>query len=168
MNYLVTAILCISIFLNPVTKETAMTYAWNSMTEEQQMNASIEMMAYVAGMTEYEFEYLARVIEAESDRSDNIEGKIMIAATILNRVESDYFPNTICGVLDQSGQFETTYGGWCSISSTTTSRWAILEAEGMLVRGDIPSNVLFFNSVGYNNGYAYGYYGGNYFMCYGG
>lgn len=140
-------------------------YIWGSCTDEQRMDLPLHYQAYICGMTDYEFEYMARCIEAESDRSSNIEGKILIAATILNRVNSSSFPSTISGVLDQSGQFETTYNGWCRISSTRTSRWAIVEAQRLLQNGDIPSNVLYFNSIGYQYGYGYAHVGGNYFSC---
>lgn len=140
--------------------------AWNSCGDDVRMELPIEYQAAACGMTPYEFEYLARTVEAESDRTDSLEGKVHIAAVILNRRDSSLFPNSITGVLDQSGQFETTYGGWCSTPSTVTSRWAIVEAQRRLVAGDIPDNLLFFNSIGYNNGQAYGYIDGNYFMTY--
>jgi spore germination cell wall hydrolase CwlJ-like protein len=56
-----------------------------------------------AGMTEEEFIFISSVVEAESDRSESLEGRILIAETILNRVNSDLFPDTISGVLTQSG-----------------------------------------------------------------
>jgi len=55
-----------------------------------------------------EFILLSSITEAESNRSqtDN-EGRIMVAICILNRVNDDRFPDTITGVISQSGQFST-------------------------------------------------------------
>lgn len=171
--FIITAIVVImALFLtgytvvaDEVEYNTYIDHIWWSCTDEQRKQLPIEYQAYICGMSTYEFEYLARCVEAESDRSSNIEGKIMIAATILNRRTDSRFPGSISGVLDQPGQFETTYNGWCAISSTSSSRWAIVEAQRSLQNGDIPSNVLYFNSIGYNYGWSYGYFGGNYFSC---
>jgi len=141
-----------------------MEMAWTSSSDEIRRTLPIEYQANACGMTAFEFEYMARTIEAESDRTDSLEGKIHIAAVILNRVAAPEFPDTITGVLDQSGQFTTTSGGWCSTPYTETSRWAIVEAQRRLVEGTIPERLLYFNAIGYNNGQAFGYIDGNYFM----
>lgn len=140
---------------------------WNSCTDEQRMELDYHYLARACGMDPEEFLYMAQVIEAESDRSNNLQPKVMIAACIFNRVESSYFRDTVRGVLDEPGQFSTTSGGRCGMNSTQTSRWAIVEAQRQLRDDDIPHNVLFFNCIGYNNGTPYGVYGDNYFMTYG-
>ena len=139
---------------------------WDNASDEVRKTLPLEIQAHACGMTSREFEYMARVIEAESDRTDSMDGKIHIASVILNRVSSDLFPDTISGVLDEANQFSTTSGGWCSIQYTETSRWAIVEAQRALADGSIPDNLLFFNSIGYNYGEPYGYIDGNYFMTY--
>lgn len=141
-----------------------MDIAWFNATEEQRFNMPMEYKAHAVGLTVEEFEFMARVIEAESDRSNDIEGRIYIAATIFNRMYDSRFPDTITGVLTESGQFATVSGGWCSLQSTDLSEWAIIEAQRQLVAGTIPSDILFFNCIGYNNGTPFGYIGGNYFM----
>lgn len=141
--------------------------AWISATDDQRFDMPIEYKANACGMSVQEFEFMARVIEAESDRSSDMEGRIMIACVILNRVSSDYFPNTITSVLCEPNQFETVVGGSCSIRSTDLSEWAIVEAHRRLTVGSVPDNLLFFNCVGYNYGSPFGYIGGNYFMTYG-
>ena len=138
--------------------------AWSSATDEARREMPLEYQASACGITAREFEYMARTIEAESDRTDSMEGKIHIAAVILNRVKAEEFPDTIQGVLDQSGQFETTYNGWCSTPYTETSRWAIVEAQRRLAEGTIPERLLYFNSIGYQYGTPYGYIDGNYFV----
>ena len=171
---ILTDILCLALigaFLAPVGHDTPvntdtdyMLQAWASCSDEIRYDLPLEYQAAACGMTATEFEYLARVVEAESDRTNSLEGKIHIAAVILNRVNNRAFPNNIQGVLDEPGQFSTTSGGWCSTSYTATSRWAIVEAQRRLALGEIPDNLLYFNCIGYNYGYAYGYIDGNYFM----
>ena len=138
---------------------------WNSRTDEEHYYLSIEYKAWYLGIDEEEYELFARVVEAESDRcNDDIQGRVMIAATIINRVNDSRFPDTISGVLTQSGQFTTVSCGRCSTQSTLLSEWAIIEAYYQIADGLIPENVLFFNCIGYNNGTPYGEFGGNYFM----
>lgn len=164
MNKLLVAVATI-LTLFTISCEDIYTLMWNNASDDVRRSFPIEVQAYSCGMTEAEFEYLARVVEAESDRTDNLDGKILIAAVVLNRVNSSSFPNTIDGVLNESGQFSTTNGGWCSECYTISSRWAIVEAQRQLASGDIPDNLLYFNCIGYNYGTAYGYVDGNYFMC---
>lgn len=140
---------------------------WNNTDDEVRKTLPVGVQAHACGMSENEFEYLAQVIEAESDRSDDIEGKILIAAVILNRVADDRFSDSIEAVLNEPGQFSTTSEGQCTINYTQSSRWAIVEAQRGLAEGEIPEDLLYFNCIGYNmTGYCipYDYVGGNYFM----
>lgn len=171
-KHLLIAALVIGSAFTPATcndqqQEFAMDRAWINSTDNQRSNMPIEYKANAVGMSPEEFEFMARVIEAESDRSDDITGRIYIAAVILNRVNDNRFPNTVTGVLCEPIQFETVRGGSCSIRSTDLSEWAIVEAQRRLTVGSVPDNLLFFNCVGYNYGSPFGYIGGNYFMTYG-
>lgn len=142
---------------------------WDSTDDEIKKTWPERYLAYGCGMSTYEFSYFARVVQAESNGTtdwSDFEDKVLIAAVIFNRVESPSFRNTIGGVLDEPGQFSTTSNGWCSSSSSQSSRWAIVEAQRRLCNGEIPNNLLYFNCVGYNYGTPYGCYGGNYFMTY--
>ncbi len=49
---------------------------------------------------------MAAVVFYEAGNQD-MYGKQLVADTILNRVDSPCFPNTIKGVIDQKGQFKT-------------------------------------------------------------
>lgn len=143
-------------------------FMFAQMDVDQRMQIPPERMAYMCGLEEDEFEYFAQVVEAESDgRVEYHDGKLYVAACIWDRINSSYFPDTVRGVLDQSGQFSTTYGGSCRKSATSASRYAILEAYYQLQSGDIPTNILYFNCIGYNYGTAYDRIGDNYFMQYG-
>lgn len=128
---------------------------------------STEERAEAVNMSVEEFELISGVVEAESDRSEVIEGRVYIALTILNRVNDSRFPDTVTGVLTQRGQFSTVRNGRSIISRSDLSDRAVLEAYEWIENGDAPE-VLFFNCVGYNYGQAFGYIGGNYFMTLGG
>lgn len=138
---------------------------------------SIERRASEAQIEDVdEFILISSITEAESNRSqtDN-EGRIMIAICIMNRVNSDRFPNTISGVIGQSGQFSTcrrhSDGSLYSVTERTDlSDLAVIEAMRRIEEGEAPA-VLWFNCIGFcswgtpyrNPDSANGTYGGNYF-----
>lgn len=119
----------------------------------------------IAGLSESDFYFISSVVEAESDRSESLDGRILIAETILNRVESELFPDTVSGVLTQSGQFSTVVNGHSITERTELSDEAVIIAAREIEAGTAPE-VLFFNCIGYNYGTPYGYVDGNYFMTY--
>ena len=53
---------------------------------------------------------LARLISAEA-RGEPYEGQVAVGAVVLNRVDHASFPNSISGVIDQSGAFACLYDG---------------------------------------------------------
>ena len=126
---------------------------------------SIEERAALAYMTVEEFELISSVTEAESNRcQDSTEGRRYIALCILCRVMDTRFPDTITGVLTQSGQFSTVRGGHSVTNRTDLSDRAVIEAVQWIHSGEEYPWVLWFNCRNYFAGYEpYGYYGGNYF-----
>ena len=44
-------------------------------------------------------------------RSEPVGGQIMVAEVIMNRVESEHYPDTVCGVVWQPRQFSFTHDG---------------------------------------------------------
>lgn len=124
---------------------------------------TIEERAEMAGMSVEDFVFISSVVEAESDRSESLDGRILIALTIINRVEDPRFPDTISEVLTQRGQFSTVRNGHSIVDRTDYSDEAVIRAVEWNEAGDDP-NVLFFNCIGYNYGTAYDRIGGNYFM----
>lgn len=120
----------------------------------------------IAGISEEEFYFISSVVEAESDRSESLEGRILIAEVILNRVNSPSFPNTITGVLTERGQFATVVNGHSVTERTDLSDEAVIRAMREIEEGSAPP-VYFFNCIGFNSyGDPYGYVDGNYFMTY--
>lgn len=53
---------------------------------------------------------LAAIIECEAG-SESYEGKLAVGSVVMNRVASSYFPNTVVGVIYQSGQFSPVASG---------------------------------------------------------
>ncbi len=156
--------LACSVFFAETGEDWAMDRAWLSMTDEQRMEAPIEMKARAVGISVEEFDLMSRVIEAESDRSGSIDGRVLIALVLYNRVEDSRFENSITDVCYESGQFEVvTTGAIWSVGRTTLSDWAIIEAHRWIEEGDAPY-VMFFNNSGYSYGEPYGCVGGNYFV----
>ena len=124
-----------------------------------------EYCANQCNMTVEEFTLLSSCVEAESNRSTDgdLSGRILIAETILNRVNDDRFPDTVTGVLTQSGQFSTIRNGQSVTNRTSYSDEAVLIAYREIQNNDAP-NVMFFNCIGYNGlGEPYDCVGGNYF-----
>lgn len=164
------AIVTAAAFLCCSTSETAQNdarmRAWLSMTEQQRFEAPIEYKAAACGYTISEFDLLSRTIEAESDRTNNFEGRVLICLVILNRVNdnSGRFPNDIENVINQPGQFSVVASGaiW-SVGRTNLSDAAIFEARRRITAGTAP-NVLFFNNSCFQYGDAYCVEGGNYFV----
>jgi len=123
---------------------------------------TIEERAEMAGMTVEDFVFISSVVEAESDRSESLDGRILIALTIINRVEDSRFPDTVSEVLNQRGQFSTVRNGHSVTERTDYSDEAVIRAFEWNEAGDDP-NVLFFNCIGYGIGEPYGLIDGNYF-----
>lgn len=61
-------------------------------------------------LTEYEIDLISRVVMAEAE-GEPLDGKIYVIDTILNRVDSPYFPDTIHDVIYQAHQFSSMWNG---------------------------------------------------------
>lgn len=126
---------------------------------------SLEERAMMAQMTVEEFTLISSVVESESNRcQDDTTGRRYIALCILCRVRDTRFPNTITGVLTQSGQFSTVRSGSAVTNRTDLSDRAVIEAVQWIHSGEEYPWVLYFNCRGYNGGTPYAQIGGNYFM----
>ena len=75
-------------------------------------------MAASATIISADHRLLARLVYAEA-RGESYKGQVAVAAVVLNRVASAAFPNTISGVVYQSGAFSCVSNG--SINNTPDS-----------------------------------------------
>ena len=70
---------------------------------------------------------LARVIYGEA-RGEPYTGQVAVAAVVLNRVKSSSFPNTVAGVIYQSGAFDVVSDGQINMSPNDTAKKAAQDA----------------------------------------
>lgn len=71
---------------------------------------SQENVSYAASSGASDIQLMARAINGEA-RGEPYEGQVAVGAVILNRVKSSQFPNTIAGVIYQSGAFTAVADG---------------------------------------------------------
>lgn len=82
-------------------------------------------------------------------RGEPLEGKLMVAEVVINRVESKRFPKSICGVIYDENQFE-----WVDKNPPITEKTEfdrIYNLSGDIISGDVElpgSDALFFKSSG--------------------
>lgn len=93
-----------------------------------------------------DLEMIAKVVHAEAG-NQSLEGKRMVAAVVLNRVESETFPDTVDEVISQKGQFAT----YRSLEKTVPL-WDDMLAAKMEMESRSNNEVLFFR----NGHYGYG------------
>lgn len=103
-------------------------------------------------------EWIAKCVEAEAGNQD-IVGKRLVVDVILNRVDSDLYPNDIKSVISQDGQFAVyKYGTMMKATpSEETCRAVEMELEHR-----IDTEIMYFASSGYISKPAYKH-GGHYF-----
>ena len=70
---------------------------------------------------------LSRVIYGEA-RGESYTGQVAVAAVVLNRVKSSAFPNTISGVVYQSGAFDCVADGQINLAPNETAKKAAQDA----------------------------------------
>ena len=93
------------------------------------------------GYSDSDYDVLLRIVQAEAGNCD-MEGRVMVANVILNRVENDSFPNTITKVVYQKHQFSPVSNGSikrCRVTAET------VEAVGRALSGeDLTDGALYF------------------------
>lgn len=119
--------------------------------------------------TEEDLDLLARIINAEAG-CDWIPDWVqrMVGSVVLNRVNSEYFPNTIREVIYQPGQYGPVYNGMINY---TPSQRVIENARYVLENGSTcPANVTGQNGVVSGGGVYTSYYdsilGTTIYFCY--
>lgn len=88
---------------------------------------------------------LGKLVYAEA-RGEPYDGKVAVAAVVLNRVRSASFPNSISGVIYQSGAFSVVANGQISLSPDADSLKA---AKDALAGADPTGGCLFFYNPQY-------------------
>lgn len=92
--------------LETETEEPFQTYE----TEQPMISCVTETYSSDLILSEEEIDLIALVTMAEAE-GESEYGKRLVIDTIINRVESEYFPDTVAEVIYQPGQFEAMWNG---------------------------------------------------------
>lgn len=119
-------------------------------TESEKMRLplldSVETPVEVQTITDEEIRLIAQVVQAEAE-GECEEGKRMVIDVILNRKDSEHFPDTVHDVIYQPRQFSVMWNG-------RFERCGVREDICQMVRQELVSrrnhDVIFFNAGGYS------------------
>ena len=112
-----------------------------------------------------ELECMERAMYFEANRS-SLDGLIAVGSVVMNRVQSNQFPNSVCGVVGQKGQFAP------GIMTRRMDKAPpqVREASRAVLRGErhpLIGNAMFFHTAGHRFSYDNMHYvlvaGGNAF-----
>ena len=86
-----------------------------------------ENISYAASSGTSDIQLMARAINGEA-RGEPYTGQVAVGAVIMNRVKSSKFPNTISGVIYQSGAFDAVSDGQINLNPDSTAKKAAQDA----------------------------------------
>lgn len=119
-------------------------------TETLQMRDETETETETETYSEEEFydslEMLAYCTMAEAGNQCE-EGKRLVIDTILNRVDNEYFPNTVEEVINAPGQFEVVARGTLYRTAPTDDIYDLIREE---IAERTNDRVIYFTAGGYN------------------
>ena len=92
-------------------------------------------------ISDEDYNNLCRIVESESGDSD-VEGRMLVANVVFNRVANAEFPNTISGVILMKGQFSPVSNG--SFYRVKVSQKTITAVNRVLAGEDISQGALYF------------------------
>ncbi len=79
------------------------------------------------GFSQNDIQLMAQAVHGEA-RGEPYEGKVAVAAVILNRIESSTFPDTISGVIYEPLAFTAVADGQINMQPDESSREAVMDA----------------------------------------
>lgn len=86
---------------------------------------------------------LAALIQCEAG-GESYEGKLAVGSVVMNRVRSSHFPNTVAGVIYQSGQFSPVASGRFASVLAKGPNKSCTKAASEVLSGNITTNCLYF------------------------
>ena len=143
----------------------------NSLKSRMPMLVSLGLVAVLlagcgVGRRHSPQECMERAMFFESNRSSR-DGMIAVGSVVMNRVASDQFPNTVCGVVSQKRQFAP---GVMTRKMNSKAMPDVREAAHAVLRGErhpLIGNAQFFHAAGHRFSYDNMHYvltaGGNAF-----
>lgn len=138
--------------LDSLAEKLGFTYTWDedwltvNLVSDQLTFTESEVKVF--NYTEEDVLWLARIVNVEA-RSASLTKKIAVANVVLNRVNSDRFPNTIKEVIFQKGQFPPAYYSYFATSEPAES--SFIAARRAMMGIIIAENCLFFNNRPFKN-----------------
>ena len=111
--------------------------------EEERRHAAAEAVraSSIISFSDQDYEVLKRIVEAEAGGCD-MQGRILVANVILNRVRDSEFPSTITDVVYQRSQFSPVSDG--RLNSCTVSEKTVEAVNRALSGEDYSQGALFF------------------------
>lgn len=108
------------------------------------IDVQYEVFASGTSNSNSDVQLLARAINGEA-RGESYEGQVAVGAVILNRVKHSSFPNTIAGVIYQSGAFTAVSDGQINVPIAENS--TVYKAAQDAINGWDPTNgcIYYFN-----------------------
>ncbi len=106
--------------------------------------------------------FLAKCVEAEAGNQDYL-GKRLVVDVILNRVDSDKFPNTIEEVIKQENQFSVWANGSLERAEPSESTWDAVYKE---LQGRTDDLILYFRAGDFHSFGTRAYRHGDHFFSY--
>ncbi len=100
---------------------------------------------------------LGAIIQCEAG-GESYDGKLAVGSVVINRVKSSYFPNSVSGVIYQSGQFSPVASGRLAYRLEAGVDGSCLQAAQDVLNGNITMGCLYFRQ---NNGIIQGTVIGN-------
>lgn len=86
---------------------------------------------------------LAALIQCEAG-GESYEGKLAVGSVVMNRVDSSYFPDTVVGVIYQSGQFSPVASGRFAVVLSSGADASCVQAATEVLAGTRTLNCLYF------------------------
>ncbi|KUP07838.1 Spore cortex-lytic enzyme [Bacillus coahuilensis m2-6] len=80
-----------------------------------------------SGFSQNDIQLMANAVYGEA-RGEPYEGQVAVAAVILNRVESQSFPNTVSGVIFEPGAFTAVADGQIWLTPNEKAKEAVIDA----------------------------------------
>lgn len=120
--------------------------------QEQEDTSNVEVV-----VTDNDAYLLGAIIQCEAE-GESYDGKLAVGSVIVNRVKSSHFPNSVSGVIYQSGQFSPVASGRLAYRLEAGVNSECLQAAQSVLDGNITLNCLYFRQ---NNGLITGTVIGN-------
>ena len=135
----------------------------NKKTKNKKAVEKKNPVIYQYNITEEDIEFLTKCVVIEAGYTDPVSQRLMLDC-ILNRIDSEYFPNTLYGVLEQAHQFDVVRNGSTAYANPTEEDYEVVRSECRKGAKRHNNEVQFYRTEHYHDfGTPLFSYGGHYF-----